>query len=287
MFGPSLGKKITQPSQATFKTPACGVSLGQSNPGLHQQQTTPGMHTDPALCPCLLSGESSHRIMSTSVRKPQSPQKETFFPLHCLCPNQCGQRIPPRPQSRPCKTPNTKEERKVGRPGGTPRPSSLCKLRVSPRAVCKATEKSKNSQITGRSKNTCCAGEGSFSSPYKHACPQVRTWAVPAYLLLETDAKEQTAATLRSTWLRAPAALPQPKGCLPQGASRALCGPGSETQVLASFWRRNETPSPGQAPAAVTRSPWDQGRSSKPTSGMRRCVNTGLPKSETRRPTAY
>ena len=113
-------------------------------------QTTPGMHTDPALCPCLLSGESSHRIMSTSVRKPQSPQKETFLPSHCLCPNQCGQRIPPRP-------------------------SSLCKLRVTLRAVCKVTEKSKNSQSTRRSKNTCCAGEGSSSSLYKHACPRVCT----------------------------------------------------------------------------------------------------------------
>lgn len=177
MFGPSLGKKkkkITQPSQATFKTPACEVSLGQSNPGLHQQQTTPGMHTDPALCPCLLSGESSHRIMSTSVRKPQSPLKETFT-LHCLCPNQGGQRIPPRPQSRPCKTPDTTEEGKVDRQGGTPRPSSLCKLQVTPRAVCKATEKSKNSQSTRRSKNTCSAGEGSLSSLYKHACPRVCT----------------------------------------------------------------------------------------------------------------
>lgn len=40
---------------------------------------------------------------------------------------------------------------------------------------------------------------------------------MPAYLLLETEAKEQTATTLRGTQPRAPAAFPQPKGCLPQG----------------------------------------------------------------------
>ena len=124
--------------------------LRTERPTSTSAQTTPGMHTDPALCPCLLSGESSHRIMSTSVREPQSPQKETFLPSHCLCPNQCGQRIPPRP-------------------------SSPCKLRVAPRAVCKATEKSKNSQSTRRSKNTCCVGEVSSSSLYKHACPRVCT----------------------------------------------------------------------------------------------------------------
>lgn len=64
-------KKITQPSQATFKTPACEVSLGQSDPGLHQQQTTPGMHTDPALCPSAFWGvitqNNVHLSQKTSV----------------------------------------------------------------------------------------------------------------------------------------------------------------------------------------------------------------------------
>lgn len=102
---PGKKKKITLPSQATFKTPACGVSLGQSNPGLHQQQTTPGMHTDPALCPCLLSGESSHRITSTSVRKPQSPQKETFFPSTVFVQTSVDREFLPGPSPDPVKLP--------------------------------------------------------------------------------------------------------------------------------------------------------------------------------------
>ena len=176
MFGPSLEKKKNHTAQpGHLQNASVWGQLRTEQP----RSASAANHSGNAHRSCLVPLSAFWGVITQNnvhfSQKTSVTTKRNLFSLHCLCPNQCGQRIPPRPQSRPRKTPNPKEERKVGRQGGTPRPSSLCKLRVSPRAVCKATEKRKNSQITRRSKNTCCAGEGSFSPPYKHACPQVRT----------------------------------------------------------------------------------------------------------------